>query len=161
MNDLVRIGLGGGCHWCTEAVFQSLKGVKKVDQGYISASNDTDTFFEGVIVHFNPEIINLEILIEIHLKTHQSAKNHSLRSRYLSAIYAFDKLQYAEAKNKLKRLSEQSLDFITQVHFLGEFKASREQITNYYKTDPERPFCKKYIVPKLELIQNDFVNYIK
>lgn len=161
MNKLVKIGLGGGCHWCTEAVFQSLKGVEKVDQGYISTSIDQETYYEGVIVHFNPEIINLEVLIKIHLKTHQSASDHSFRSRYLSAVYTFDKLQYAEADKILNILSNGNFNFVTKVHSFGNFKTSREQIRNYYNTDPERPFCKKYIVPKLEIIQNDFVNYLK
>jgi peptide-methionine (S)-S-oxide reductase len=50
-----KIGLGGGCHWCTEAVFQALKGVEKVEQGWISAV-DAEEYSEAVVLHFDPKI---------------------------------------------------------------------------------------------------------
>ena len=68
----IKIALGGGCHWCTEAVFQSLKGVEKVNQGYVASTGENNWFSEAVIVHFNDEIITLKTLIEIHLHTHKS-----------------------------------------------------------------------------------------
>ena len=52
---LNKIALGGGCHWCTEAVFQSLIGVKKVEQGYVASIEENKSFSEAVIVHFNSE----------------------------------------------------------------------------------------------------------
>ena len=74
---LEKIGFGGGCHWCTEAYFQSLKGVEKVEQGWISSSAPDDAFSEAVIVYYNPAVIPLNILIAVHLHTHASTKNHS------------------------------------------------------------------------------------
>jgi peptide-methionine (S)-S-oxide reductase len=62
-----KIGLGGSCHWCTEAIFQSLKGVPNVSQGWIEPDNDSAGFSEAVIVEFDPEMISLQDLIEIHL----------------------------------------------------------------------------------------------
>ena len=103
MNELaagpatVRIGLGGGCHWCTEAVFQALAGVQRVEQGYIRAQPPADQESEGVILHFDPARIPLAVLIEVHLLTHASTANHALRHRYRSAIYSFDEVQAAEA----------------------------------------------------------------
>ncbi|MCB7480153.1 peptide-methionine (S)-S-oxide reductase [Gramella sp. ASW11-100T] len=161
MKNIIKIGFGGGCHWCTEAVFQVLKGVEKVEQGYISTGNDPETFYEGVIVHYDSKKINLEVLIRIHLRTHKSNSEHSMRSKYLSAIYYFDNKLHSEAEKILTHLSEQKIEFITRLIPFGEFKTSREQIRNYYKTDPERPFCRRYIDPKLKIIQNDFVNYLK
>ena len=161
MSKIQKIGVGGGCHWCTEAVFQVLKGVERVEQGYISTSIEPDQLYEGVIVHFNPGIIDLETLIRIHLQTHQSKKNHSLRSRYLSAVYTFTKEQFSEAENILDRLSRENIDFITEVFHFGKFRKSREQIRNYYRKDPQKPFCKRFIDPKLKIIQDDFVNYLK
>jgi len=71
MAEIEKIAMGGGCHWCTEAVFQSLKGVQLVEQGFIASHGNSDKFSEGVIVHFDPHLIPLEVLIEIHLHTHQ------------------------------------------------------------------------------------------
>jgi len=72
-----KIGFGGGCHWCTEAYFQSLKGVEEVEQGWISAVTPNEAFSEAVIVHYDEHVIALNILISIHLHTHASTKNHS------------------------------------------------------------------------------------
>jgi peptide-methionine (S)-S-oxide reductase len=79
---LQKIGFGGGCHWCTEAYFQSLTGVDKVEQGWISSTAPDDTFSEAVIVYYNPAIIPLKILIAVHLHTHAATKNHSFRKKY-------------------------------------------------------------------------------
>ena len=95
------IGLGGGCHWCTEAVFQSLRGVTQVEQGYIAAIAPDDSLSEGVIVHYNPAIISISVLIEIHLHTHKSTSNHSMRDTYRSAVYAMEEESYAVAKTAL------------------------------------------------------------
>ena len=88
-TNLYKIAFGGGCHWCTEAVFQSLKGVEKVEQGFITSYDQNNTFSEAVIVDFNTEKIDLKTLVEIHLHTHKSTSNHSMRKKYRSAIYVF------------------------------------------------------------------------
>jgi len=90
--ELTKVAFGGGCYWCTEAVFQSLIGVEKVAQGFISSEGKNDSFSEAVIVYFN-EKITLKTLIEIHLHTHKSTKEHSMRTKYRSAIYYFTKEQ--------------------------------------------------------------------
>ena len=88
-----KIALGGGCHWCTEAVFQHLKGVDRVEQGYVSSDGMHSTFSEAVIVHFEPQMIPLAKLIEIHLYTHNSTSNHSFRKKYRSAVYYLNEAQ--------------------------------------------------------------------
>ncbi|WP_317040044.1 peptide-methionine (S)-S-oxide reductase [Flavobacterium tructae] len=85
------IGFGGGCHWCTEAVFDFFKGVTNVQQGWIKSEAPDDTFSEAVLVDFDSRIIPLEVLIEAHLITHSSTSNHSMREKYRSAIYFFDR----------------------------------------------------------------------
>lgn len=85
-----KIGFGGGCHWCTEAVFQSLKGVKSVAQGWIASEGKASTFSEAVMVAYDPLKIPLKVLVEIHLRTHKSTSNHSMRKKYRSAVYVFN-----------------------------------------------------------------------
>lgn len=157
-----KTGFGGGCHWCTEAVFQALKGVKEVEQGYISTATDRATFYEAVLVHYNSEVISLEKLIEVHLQTHQSTSKHSMRSKYLSAIYVSEETERIKANSILKEFQNKITErIITKAYQFGKFKASREEIRNYYKTDPERPFCKVYIQPKLDKLKCNFPDSIK
>lgn len=66
------MGSGGGCHWCTEAVFQALCGVSNVEQGYIKSLPPHDSFFEAVVVTLDPKDIPLDVLIYVHLRTHAS-----------------------------------------------------------------------------------------
>ena len=90
MKEMIsKIGFGGGCHWCTEAVFQSLKGVAKVEQGWIASFDEYDSFSEAVIVYYNETVISLETLIDVHLYTHRSNSDHSMRKKYRSAVYTF------------------------------------------------------------------------
>ncbi|WP_299118898.1 peptide-methionine (S)-S-oxide reductase [uncultured Winogradskyella sp.] len=161
MARQTKIALGGGCHWCTEAVFQSLKGVEQVEQGYVSSTNENSSFSEAVIVHFNPEIISLQTLIEIHLYTHKSNSAHSMRDKYRSAIYIFSEEQAQEVKNTLNEFqAEFDNQLITNVYPFSEFKASREAIQNYYLKNPKKPFCERFINPKLKLILDKFSDQI-
>ena len=162
MNKETKIALGGGCHWCTEAVFQVLNGVEKVEQGYVASEVPNKEFSEAVIVHFDPEIISLEMLIEIHLHTHKSTSNHSFRSKYRSAVYFYSEAQKQDAQRILAQLQEQfEQPLITQVLPFKHFQASRESLHDYYKSDPEKPFCKTYIVPKLQLLMQQYGKHLK
>lgn len=84
-----KAGFGGGCHWCTEAVFAALKGVVSVEQGWISSDGQNDAFSEAVVVAFDPDRIGFDVLIAIHLYTHSATSAHSMRGKYRSAIYIF------------------------------------------------------------------------
>lgn len=158
-NTYQKIGFGGGCHWCTEAVFQSLKGVYKVEQGYISSIHENDYFSEAVLVYFDPKIIPLKDLIEIHLHTHNSTSNHSFRKKYRSAIYYFEQIEKQNIEIYLKEL-QKSFDapIITIVLEFNKFQASRDELLNYYQNNPNAPFCKKYIHPKLLFLKEKYTN---
>jgi len=159
-SKLQKIAFGGGCHWCTEAVFQSLKGVAKVEQGFVASIAENDEFSEAVIVHFNPEIITLKVLIEVHLYTHKSTSNHTMRKKYRSAIYVFNLKQEEDAilfLNDFQKVFNGAL--ITQVLKFKRFRISAKQFQNYYYTNPEKPFCKTFINPKLKLVLKQFSSY--
>jgi peptide-methionine (S)-S-oxide reductase len=157
---IYKIGLGGGCHWCTEAVFQNINGVVKVEQGWISASG-AEEFSEAVLAHFDPEKISLKVLIEVHLLTHKSTSNHSMRSKYRSAVYAFSTKQQLESQKILKLLQKEFDDkLITRVYGFEDFKMSPEPYQNYFQKNPEKPFCKTYIAPKLQLLLKRFPKHV-
>lgn len=157
---IYKIGFGGGCHWCTEAVFASLKGVVKVQQGWIVATGDDDSFSEAVVVEYDPAIIPLAVLAEIHIYTHASTSQHSMRSKYRSAIYTFNAVDAEVAQLALQEL-QQDFDetIITKVLPFGQFRLNIDEQLNYYYTDPQRPFCQTYINPKLKLLMEKFSLY--
>ena len=146
----VKIGFGGGCHWCTEAVFQVLVGVDNVEQGWIASEGNATAFSEAVIVHFNSDTINASTLVEIHLLTHSSMSNHSMRQKYRSAIYTFSDKQSTEAILILDMLQERfDKKLVTEVLPYKVFKSSPEEIQNFYLSKPTHPFCERHINPKL------------
>jgi peptide-methionine (S)-S-oxide reductase len=157
MNPVEKIGLGGGCHWCTEGIFQMLAGVAQVEQGFIRSDPPSDTWGEGVIVHFDRSVISLPTLIEVHLRTHGATAPYIAKSKYRSAIYVHDDDQRKRAIDAISSLQHEFDDAIqTGVLALRNFKLSDERFRNYYASDPERPFCRRYIDPKLDTIRRNF-----
>lgn len=162
MQKTHKIGFGGGCHWCTEAVFQSLKGVNKVAQGFIAPKENDTALSEAVIVRYDAALINLKDLVEIHLHTHNSTSAHSMRDKYRSAIYAFDEETVADASVILEELQyDFERQLVTKVYLFGTFKPSDVQFHNYYYSNPEKPFCETYISPKLGLLMKQFSNFVE
>lgn len=105
---MAKLGFGGGCHWCTEGVFQALRGVAQVDQGFVQAGAPADTWAEGVIVTFDPSVIGLATLSEVHLRTHSATRARSPRGKYRSAIYIFEDSQRHEAELVIARFAIES-----------------------------------------------------
>jgi peptide-methionine (S)-S-oxide reductase len=155
--ELTKIAFGGGCHWCTEAVFQAINGVEKVEQGWVASTAKNNTFSEAVIVHFNEKNINLKTLIAIHLATHKSTSDHSFRNKYRSAIYYVDTHQQEKSAQIIEELQPNfEAKIITQILQFKDFKPSAKEFQNYYKQNPNKPFCKKYINPKLTFLSQKF-----
>ncbi|MFT6839039.1 MAG: peptide-methionine (S)-S-oxide reductase [Sediminicola sp.] len=161
MDTIRKIAFGGGCHWCTEAVLLSLKGVNAVEQGFIAAKEPASSFSEAVIVSYDEDQISLKELIAVHLNTHNSTADHSLRTKYRSAVYVFEVREITEVKEILTSLQNDFVDpLITQILQYVDFKPSEVQFHNYYYSNPEKPFCETYIVPKLNKISQDFSNLL-
>ena len=152
-----KVGFGGGCHSGTEGVFQALRGVSQVDQGFLQSETPADTWAEGVVVSFDPAAIGLATLAEVHLRTHSATRARSPRGKYRSAIYVFEVGQRIEAEKAIAQFAAETDKAVhTLVLPFKGFKASDERYQNYYRTDPSRPFCQRYIDPKLDFIRKHF-----
>lgn len=151
---MTKVSFGGSCHWCTEAIFQSLAGVTEVLQGWVAVEGDD--FSEAVLVTLNEEI-SLGDLVEIHLATHSCTAEHSMRRKYRSAVYVLDEAQARDAQVVLARLQkEYEQPIITRVLPLKEFKLNAPEYLNYYYSDPQKPFCENIVLPKLKLLLDRF-----
>jgi peptide-methionine (S)-S-oxide reductase len=154
-----KIGFGGSCHWCTEAIFLSLKGITTVLQGWISSDGEYSGFSEAVIVEFDEQIISPETLIAIHLATHSCTSNHQMRSKYRSAVYTFSEYQSGIARQAIESLQKDyEAPIITVVIPYKSFKLNTEPFLNYYFSDVQKPFCENIIKPKLKTLLKLFTN---
>ncbi|MEM1040710.1 MAG: peptide-methionine (S)-S-oxide reductase [Pseudomonadota bacterium] len=160
--QLEKIGFGGGCHWCTEAVFDALHGVETVEQGFVRSRPPNDTWSEAVVVRFDPMAISLDVLIAIHVETHSAFSRHSMRHKYRSAVYAVAVGQAAFARTVLADITNDAGQTpITEILELTTFKPSDKRFHNYYATDPSRPFCKTYISPKLAHLRAAHAKHVR
>lgn len=161
METIHRIAFGGGCHWCTEAVYNSLKGIISVEQGFVASEGEESSFSEAVIVRYDPINISLEDLILIHLYTHKSTSNHSMRKKYRSAIYTFETVDAEKCGLALQKFQENfKSPLITKVLPFKEFKISDKAFQNYYFKNPYKPFCTTHIAPKLKLLLLKFADQV-
>ncbi|WPU96951.1 peptide-methionine (S)-S-oxide reductase [Mucilaginibacter sabulilitoris] len=151
---LEKIGFGGSCHWCTEAIFLSIKGVLNVDQGWISPKGNDAAFSEAVIVEFDRKVIGIHDLIGIHLHSHSCTSSHSMRSKYRSAVYLLNDQQELPVVNAIQDYQRDfDAPIITEVVPFGAFKLNSANYLNYYFKNPQKPFCENIVNPKLrELI---------
>ncbi len=158
-----HVGFGGGCHWCTEAVFEALRGVTRVDQGWLAPLEDIDAFSEGVVVAFDDTQIELPTLVAVHLHTHSCTSSHALRSRYRSAIYALAADQAQRANAAIARLQTTDFDrpIITQVYRFGAFRGNQARYLHYAQRHPDQPFCERFIDPKLALLRERFATHTR
>ena len=145
-----RFAFGGGCHWCTEAVFQHVEGVREVRQGFAASIAPHEASSEAAWVVFDPRSLTLERLVEIHLATHASASAHSMRGKYRSAVYARGDDALALAREALVAAAT-ALNTVPVTRALPfvSFTPSDPRYQDYYRSDPDRPFCRVHIEPKL------------
>ena len=156
---VISAGFGGGCHWCTEAVFKSLRGIHGVAQGFIASDAPHETFSEAVSVTWDPDVIGLDDLIAVHLVTHASSSDHKMRGKYRSAVYVKTQSDADYARRIIADLIRQTGSiFVTMVLPFRSFKASDARFQNYYDRNREGPFCETYIEPKLALLRERFAS---
>ena len=156
-KTLQQVGFGGGCHWCTEAVFASLKGITEVQLGWIASVKPYNNFSEAVLVKYDASVISLGTLMQVHVSTHAATSEHSMRHKYRSAVYYFndgDKLRAEQILMQLNTLFNKPL--ITLLLPFVNFKLNTENYLQYYHSNPGKPFCKVYIKPKLDLLKVRF-----
>lgn len=156
-NSIEYIGFGGSCHWCTEAIFRSLRGVEKVEQGWIASAGEADSFSEAVIVHYDSSVAPLNVLVAVHLHTHSCTSRHSMRDKYRSAVYIFDEAQAGLARKAITGLqAEFDAPIITAVLPFVNFRLNEAQYLDYYYRAPDKPFCRNIVQPKLRSLLEKF-----
>ncbi|PZV83851.1 peptide-methionine (S)-S-oxide reductase [Algoriphagus aquaeductus] len=170
--------LGGGCFWCTEAVFQRLEGVIKVVSGYAGGIFDHPSYrqictgttghAEVIQVFFDPSKISLESLLEVFWATHDpttlNRQGADVGPQYRSAIFYKDDSQKAIAE-KLKSELNQSKIFdsplVTEITAFTNFYAAENYHQDYYNQNGMQPYCQFVVRPKVEKLKQYFADKLK
>lgn len=163
---------GGGCFWCTEAVFSELKGVVSVMPGYAGGSGKNPTYeevssgtsghAEVIKIEFDPEEISYSDLLTVFFATHDATtlnrQGSDVGTQYRSAIFTATDSQKQEAERFIANLGK---GVVTEVAPLGEFYPAEEYHREYYAKNTEAPYCQLVISPKIEKLQKKYAALLK
>lgn len=164
---------GSGCFWCTEAIFQQLNGVLKVESGYSGGTRPNPTYDQvssGATGHaevtqitFDTSVITFEELLEVFWKTHDpttlNRQGADVGTQYRSAIFFHneDQKQLAESyKAKLDASGAWDNPIVTEISAFRAFYKAEDYHQNYYNNNKRAPYCTFVIGPKLEKFEKVF-----
>ena len=169
---------GGGCFWCTEAVFRKLKGVKSVTPGYAGGQTANPTYkevsthqtghAEVIKVEFDPSAIPYHDLLEIFFSSHDptqlNRQGNDVGRQYRSAVFYTREEQKDTAEKMLKDLDQSGTyhrPIVTEIMKLDAFYPAEDYHQNYYEKNASQPYCQLVISPKLQELKAKYANKLK
>jgi peptide-methionine (S)-S-oxide reductase len=169
---------GTGCFWCTEAVFQELKGVIKVSSGYMGGQVANPTYEEvctGTTGHaeclrivYDPSAITYDELLEVFWESHDptqlNRQGNDVGTQYRSAIFYHNAGQKEKAEHYKAQLNKEGVypkPIVTEITPAGTFYTAEDYHQNYYNTHGSQPYCYLVIRPKVEKFEKVFKNKLK
>ena len=175
-NDVAVFG--GGCFWCTEAVFDELRGVISVVSGYAGGSIKNPTYeqvcsggtghAEVIRIEFDPTQISFRDLMTVFFATHDpttlNRQGNDVGTQYRSAVFYANEQQKQEAAAFIKELNESKAfgkPVVTTLEPLGEFYEAEDYHQKYYANNPYQPYCQYLIPPKLNKLHKQFGALLK
>jgi peptide-methionine (S)-S-oxide reductase len=177
-EGLELITLGAGCFWCTEAVFQRLKGVEKVVSGYSGGfvvepsyreiCNGTTGHAEVIEVYFDPKVISLTAILEVFWMTHDpttlNRQGADAGPQYRSAIFYNNAIQAEISTNLKKELNGQKVfnsPIVTEITPFSNFYAAENHHQDYFNLNGNQPYCQIVVKPKLDKLKKFFSDRLK
>ena len=172
------IYLGGGCFWCTEAVFDRVRGIVDVQSGYANGHLDHPSYddictgqtghAEVVKLDFDPEVISLRDVLLIFFGTHDpttlNRQGNDVGTQYRSAIFTTDAQQTAEARALLQEMqNEKAFDapMVTQIEPLTNYWPAEDYHQDYFLQHPGQGYCAFVVGPKVQKFQKAFSRWLK
>ena len=176
-KKLEKATFGGGCFWCTEAVFQRVKGVQSVVSGYTGGAVENPTYeqvctgetghAEVIQIEFDPEEVSFAKLLEVHWKTHDpttlNKQGYDEGTQYRSAIFYENDEQRKVAEELKEKLNKQVYDgkITTEITELSKFYPAEKYHQNYFNLNAKKGYCQAVIVPKLKKFEEIFTDIKK
>jgi peptide-methionine (S)-S-oxide reductase len=168
--------LGAGCFWCTEAVFQLVRGVVHVESGYAGGNTLNPTYedictgqtghAEVVNVRFDPAIISYEHILHIFFNTHDATmlnrQGHDLGMQYRSVIFTHSDAQAATAAAVIAEAqTRSSAPIVTQLAPAPKYYPAESYHQNYYNNNPFQGYCAGVVGPKVAKFRKTMQEYLK
>lgn len=169
---------GGGCFWCTEAIFTSLKGVEKVESGYSGGKLKNPTYrevctgetghAEVIQIIFDPGVISFRELLEVFWKTHDpttlNRQGADVGTQYRSVIFYHSPEQQEMAKKYKTELNNENVfgkPVVTEITAFDKFYKAENYHQDYFRNNSSQGYCQFVIVPKLEKFRKIFKDQLK
>lgn len=169
--------LAGGCFWCLEAVFESVRGVESVKSGYAGGHKPDPTYeevctgttghAEVVQVSFDPAVVSYEQLLEIFFAIHDpttlNRQGGDVGTQYRSAIFGHSDEQLDAARKTIETLSHEGPwddPIVTEVEALERFYPAEDYHDTYFRLNPSQPYCRVVIDPKVQKFRQRFEHLI-
>ena len=177
-KELEKATLGGGCFWCTEAVYLELKGVVDVKPGYSGGHvknpsyrevcNETTGHAEVVQITFDPEIVSFSEILEVFFVTHDptslNRQGNDVGTQYRSAIFYQNENQKETALKVIGALNQEKAydkPIVTEVTKFSAFYPAEDYHINYFARNKNQPYCQYVVAPKVEKFKKVFKDKLK
>jgi peptide-methionine (S)-S-oxide reductase len=169
---------GAGCFWCTEAIFQNLKGIQKVVSGYMGGNIKNPSYIEicngdtghaeVIQIEFDADEISFEELLLVFFKTHNptmlNRQGNDMGTQYRSVIFYHNDQQRAEAEAMVLRLEEEGVfekKIVTEISPVTDFYEAEDYHQNYFNQNSGKPYCAFVIQPKMNKLYQEFKEKLK
>jgi peptide-methionine (S)-S-oxide reductase len=177
-ENLDTATFGTGCFWCTEAIFQQLKGVKKVSSGYAGGHVENPTYkevCEGTTGHaecieivYDPRELTFDELLEVFWQSHDpttlNRQGNDIGTQYRSVIFYHNQEQKEKSEKYKAELNKSGAfgdPIVTEISPASKFYVAEDYHQNYYNNNGSQPYCYFVIRPKMEKFQKVFKDKIK
>jgi peptide-methionine (S)-S-oxide reductase len=178
MSSTESIVLGGGCFWCTEAVFDRVQGVTDVESGYSNGHVKNPTYeqvcsgrtgaVEVVKVEFDPAQTSLREILEIFFVVHDpttlNRQGNDTGTQYRSGIYTTSDAQRAVAESVIREMVESKTyksPIVTEVVPLADYSTAEAYHQDYFANNPNQGYCAFVVGPKVEKFRKTFASKVK
>lgn len=168
---------GGGCFWCTEAIFKMLKGVTSVKPGYASGNTQNPTYYsvssgdtghaEVIKIEFDPALVTYKDLLTVFFGSHDATQvnrqGNDVGTQYRSIVLYENEVQKKEVEVFIKELNDSTNDgqpIATEIAPLIQFYPAEKEHLDYYARNKNQSYCEVIIAPKLQKVQKQFAELI-
>ncbi|MCU4324100.1 MULTISPECIES: peptide-methionine (S)-S-oxide reductase MsrA [Acinetobacter] len=166
---------GGGCFWCTEAVFLQIRGISKVVSGYAGGHTTHPTYeeicngdtnhAEVILIDFDESQISFKQLLDVFFATHDpttlNRQGNDVGTQYRSVIYYLNEEQQRQSQETIDALKAEGLNVVTELSPAPTFYPAEDYHQNFFAKNPSQGYCNFAIPPKLNKLRAKFVELLK